>query len=129
MKKTIKIAAVVIVIAALFGGAVYAGTSYDRYNTTVGRFNGAGYSQYQTKAVGGANGFISSASVGGSYTVDARMNSSKGNGAWLRSVNDGTKAGLPGNAKQTAGTSVRVQFSNDLLTPVNVQVEGYWKSN
>lgn len=41
----------------------------------------------------------------------------------------GTNTSLPGNSKHTKGNSIRVQFSNDWDTPVNVQVSGRWKSN
>lgn len=113
----------------LFAATAFAGTSKTGYNTTVGKFNGSGYSDYQKKATSGANGWIYSTRVGGSYTVDVRMNSTAGNGAWLRNLNDGTSASLPGHSSQTAGSSVRLKFSNDITTPVNVQVEGSWKSN
>lgn len=129
MKKVIKSIAVSAMAVMMFGTMAYAGTSYSKYNTTVGKFNGSGYSGYQTKSISGANGYISSSTVGGSYVVDARMNSSSGNGSWLRNVNDGTKAELPGNSNQKKGSSVRVKFSNDITTPVNVQVVGSWKSN
>ncbi|MDE7425915.1 MAG: hypothetical protein K2N51_19825 [Lachnospiraceae bacterium] len=117
------------VATMLFAATAFAGTSTTGYNTTVGKFNGSGYSDYQTKAISGANGWIYSTRVGGNYTVDVRMNSSAGNGSWLRNLNDGTSASLPGNSAQTAGKSIRLKFSNDITTPVNVQVEGSWKSN
>ena len=56
------------------------------------------------------------------------MISSQGNGTWLRDLNDGTSASLPGYYKQVAGTKVRLQFSNDITTPVNVHVSGTWVS-
>lgn len=99
------------------------------YNTTVGKFNGSGYSDYQVKAVSGANGWIESEKVGGSYTVDVRMNSSAGNGKWFRNLGDGLTGELPGNSAQVSGSNVRLRFSNDITTPVNVQVIGNWKSN
>ena len=108
----LKGAAAVIVLAAAFTGSVMAGTSYTSYNTTVGRFNGNGYSQYQTKAIGGANGYILSGVVGANYTVDVRMNCSKGNASWLRDLDDNQSKYLPGYYKQTAGESIRLQFSN-----------------
>lgn len=113
----------------LFASASFAGTSFSGYNTTVGKFNGSGYSGYQTKSISGANGQIASTSVGGDYVVDVRMNSSKGDGSWLRNVTDGTNKEVPGNSAQTTGSSVRLQFSNNINTPVDVQVSGSWKSN
>ncbi len=129
MKKIIKSVSVMGLAIMMFGAVAFAGTSYSGYNTTVGKFNGSGYSGYQTKSISGANGYILSTSVGGSYVVDVRMNSSSGSGSWLRNVTDGTQAELPGSSYQTSGTSVRAQFSNDINTPVDVQVVGSWKSN
>ncbi len=128
-RKMLKAFAAAGVTVMLFSTVACAGTTYSGYNTTVGKLNGNGYSNYQKKTTAGANGYIKSNKVGGKYEVDARMNSTSGNGAWLRNLDDGTNASLPGNSKQIAGCSVRVQFSNDVLTPVNVQVDGEWKSN
>lgn len=121
--------AAAVVLTAAFTGSAMAGTAYTDYNTTVGRFNGNGYSKSQTKAIGGANGYILSGVVGANYTVDVRMNCNKGNASWLRDLDDNQSKWLPGYYKQTAGESIKLQFSNDLLTPVAVQVDGRWKSN
>lgn len=108
-------------------GVAQAGTSYSYYSTTVGKYNGSGYTNYQTKATSGAYGHLDSRSVGGSYTVDARMQASYGTGDWVRSVTDNDFRYLPNNVPN--GYSARVQFSNDWNTPVDVQVTGYWRSN
>ena len=127
--KLVKKIATFGVIVSMFSTVAYAGTSYSYYRTTVGKFNGNGYTSYQTKSIGGANGNIKSTKVGGGYSVDARMNSSVGNGEWARDIKTGTKTYLPGNSNQLKGTSVRLQFSNDVTTPVDVQVSGSWQSN
>ena len=129
MKKVIKSVLTMGIALIMFGTAAFAGASYSGYNTIVGKFNGCGYSGYQTKATGGANGYIMSTMVGGDYEVDVRMTSSSGSGSWLRNVTDGTWGELQGSSYQTSGTSVRAQFSNDISTPVDVQVTGQWKSN
>lgn len=129
MKKMLKAVAVAGAAVMLIGTTAFAGENYSTYNTTVGKINGNGYSGYQTKAISGANGYIRSTSVGGDYQVDVRMNGANGNGAWLRNVDDGTNAEIPGNSKQKKDDSVRLQFSNDLTTTVDVQVSGSWKSN
>lgn len=120
-------------ITALLGFGstiVLAGTVYEGYNTSVGPFNGSGYTGYQTKIHSGANGKLLSNSVGANYVVDARMIDSSGNaGSWTRNVNDNAIYTLAGNSSQTSGKKVRVQFSNDLLTPVSVQVTGSWRSD
>lgn len=114
------------------GISALAGNSFTSYNVTVGRVNGSGYTSNQSKATSGANGRIVSTSVGADYTVDARMQKSDGtaNGSWYRSLGDNQDTGysVDGHADQKAGNSVRIQFSNDLLTLVNVQVTGQWMS-
>ena len=45
-------------VLMLFGGAVSAGTSMVDYSTTVGRFNGSGYTGYQTKTSGNDKGYL-----------------------------------------------------------------------
>ncbi|MGP7819743.1 hypothetical protein ACTXGU_21795 [Niallia sp. 01092] len=110
-----------------FAGAAQASYSYSSYDTTVGKFNGSGYTSYQKKSSSGQYGSLDSRTVGGAYTVDARMTASTGTGSWVRSVGDNDFRSLPNSI--SAGYDTRVQFSNDLDTPVNVQVTGYWKSN
>jgi hypothetical protein len=128
MKKNKKLAVLGLAVGLMsIGGAVEASTSYSSYDTTVGRFNGSGYSGYQTKTTSGAYGNLNSSSVGGSYTVDARMDATTGTGSWVRSVTDNDTRSLPNSV--SSGNSARVEFSNDLTTPVNVQVTGSWRSN
>ncbi len=123
--RTNKIVAFLAASCIAMGGAVaWAGTSNVNYNTTVGPFNGSGYTSYQTKAISGTNGYMGSATVGGSYRVDARMT---GGGSWTRDITDNRNYYLYNNISKGAGT--RVQFSNDATTPVHVQVTGYWRSN
>lgn len=128
-KKMIKAGAVAGIVGMLIGGTVYAGTTTDFYITVVGKFNGCGYSRYQTKAVSGKDGYIYSDKVGGKYKVDVRMENSSASGGWLRNVTDGTQKAVPGHSKLTKGSEVRLKFSNDALTPVSVEVNGDWKSN
>ena len=109
MKKILKGSIITGLIMVMFSTVAFAGTTYSYYNTTVGKFNGSGYSGYQTKVT--------------------RMSSTAGNGAWLRNVDDGTVAYLDSPVSQVNGCSVRCQFSNDITTPVDVQVTGYWKCN
>ena len=120
-----------MIAATLFAGAgvAHAGTSYSSYSTTVGAFNGNGYTGGQTKAVSNRSGNLRSVAVGGRYTVDARMQRTNGNnsGSWVRNVNSSQTRNLPN--RLPAQSRVRVHFSNDLLTPVQVQVEGSWRSN
>jgi hypothetical protein len=129
--RLIKSALVTGAVVMLFGVSAYAGTSMEKYSTTVGKFNGSGYASFQTKTYASDNGLLYSNAVGGKYTVDARMISSGGGkGRWIRDVDDNTHYSIPTNKDSIGkGDNVRLQFSNDLLTPVCVQVEGKWKSN
>lgn len=126
MKKKLVLMGLSVGLVA-FGGAVQAGTSWSEYNTTVPRLNGSGYTGYQTKASSGTYGELNSDVVGGSYTVDARMQATSGTGSWVRSITDNDYRNLPNSVPK--GLSARVEFSNDITTPVNVQVSGKWRSN
>lgn len=130
-KGFIKAAVVTSAALLLFGSSVYAGTSMESYSTTVGKFNGSGYTSYQTKTYTIDKGELYSNAVGGNYNVDVRMCSSANKKAkWIRDVDDNTTYEIPTNSKEIkAGNNVRLEFSNDLTTPVKVQVEGKWKSN
>lgn len=128
MMKKSKLAVLGLVVGLFtFAGIAEAGTSYTSYSTSVGKFNGNGYTAYQTKTTTGATGNLRSTSVGGKYTVDARMQASSGTGSWVRSVNSNETRNLSNSVSK--GSSARVQFSNDLSTPVAVQVSGTWRSN
>ena len=91
LTKTTKKSAVamllVLVCMATMALTAFAGNSFTGYNTVVGKVNGNGYSTTQTKATSGANGRVKSATVGGNYTVDVRMQKSDGtaSGAWTAS--------------------------------------------
>jgi hypothetical protein len=52
---------------------------------------------------------------------------SSGSGDWVRNLGDSRNVYLYN--KFGKGTKVRTQFSNDLTTPVSVQVTGNWASN
>ncbi len=119
----------ILAVGMLFSGAMAAnaGTTWSGYNTSVAPLNGSGYTGYQTKAVDGATAYLNSGSVGGGYKVDARTLSSGSAGTWRRDVVGGNSYNL--NNNHYKGTSLRVQFSNDLATRVSVQVVGSWISN
>lgn len=108
-------------------GFAQAATTPLGYNVTVGSYNGSANTTSQTKAISDARGELRSSIVGGDYTVDARMAASSGTGSWVRGVGDYETRGLPNSINK--GTAARVQFSNDLTTPVDVKVTGSWISN
>ncbi|WP_035770112.1 hypothetical protein [Arthrobacter castelli] len=115
--------------ALIFTGAAAAnaGGSLQGYNTTVGKFNGSGYTGFQKKSIPGATGELESSRVGGNYVVDVRMiHKGSNDGAWTRNVTDYTLYYLYNDIP--GGNSTRLQFSNDITTPVNVQVVGAWAS-
>ena len=132
IKKTLATALAVIVCVTTMATTAFAGNSFTDYDTIVGKVNGNGYSKTQTKETSGANGCIKSTSVGGNYTVDVRMQKSDGtaSGSWYRSLNDNMNTGynIDGHVSQMHGNTVRLHFSNDLSTLVDVQVIGDWAS-
>ena len=109
------------------GTSAWAGTSFQSYSTTVGKFNGNGYTAYQTKSGAGTAADLRSKSVGADYVVDARLQASSGTGGWARDVGDNDTRQLWNSVQK--GASARVQFSNDWNTAVDVQVSGTWRSN
>lgn len=125
-KKTLATLGLTVGLLSVVGFA-QAGTTATTYSVTVGAYNGAGSSSSQTKAISDARGELKSGIVGGNYTVDARMTATSGTGSWVRSVDDYETRGLPNSINK--GTAARVQFSNDLTTPVDVKVTGSWISN
>ncbi|MBW4677796.1 MAG: hypothetical protein KME52_28510 [Desmonostoc geniculatum HA4340-LM1] len=129
MKK--KILAIVGAITLVATANAFAGTGWSNYSTTVGAFNGNGYSGTQIKDTMGAAAQLNSWTVGGGYEVDARqqLSSGSGNGDWTRNVSGGYIYYLDGDPAQNGGSTVRVHFSNDLTTTVDVQVTGTWSSN
>ncbi len=129
MSKMIKTIILMITLLMLGSTIAYAGTTYEGYNTTVGSFHGSGYTGYQTKAVGGANGYLNSVGVGGDYVVSAAMQDGDGTeGAYTNGITDNTFYTLAGNSNHLAGEYIRVHFRNGWTTPVNVQVSGSWAS-
>lgn len=128
-RKVVKSVVVAGAILLVFGSCAFAGTTMEKYSTTVGRFNGSGFTEYQTKAFSGEDGYLYSNAVGGNYVVDVRMISSKKEkGSWVRDVDDNRSYYLPAKTLRS-GRNVRLEFSNDITTPVRVQVAGKWKSN
>ncbi|WP_243388160.1 hypothetical protein [Bacillus kexueae] len=128
-KKLITLAVGAAVMASSFN--VYASTSWKSYSTTVGKYNGSGYTGYDhVKSSSGANGQVKSSSVGGDYVVDVRMQDAQGNsGDWARNLGDNETLTLDGHKNHIKGDSMRLHFSNDWNTPVNVQVSGTWRSD
>lgn len=131
MKKKIGMLLGIILVSSSF--IAFAGTQYEGYNTTVGKFNGSGYSGYQTKAISGNAGWVLSKTVGTAakdYEVDVRMiDVDKNAGDWARNIGDADHSMLDASTEHKAGESVRLQFSNDLTTPKDIQVVGDWKSD
>jgi hypothetical protein len=119
------------VIAIASSINVAAGTNYVGYDETVGPYDGYAYTPYDhVKSTSGANGYIRSWTVGGTYNVDVRMVDDDGTGGdWRRDLNDGTIGSLDGNQNHLKGESMRLQFSNDWNTPVHVRVTGDWRSD
>jgi hypothetical protein len=97
----------------------------DDYSTTVGRFNGDGYTDGLKKINTNQNAICNSSSVGGDYNVDVRIERTDGSepSGWER-IGDNDRQSIPNSIG--ADLYTRLHFSNDATTPVNVQVSGTW---
>lgn len=126
MKKKGK--ALMLLIALIVMGSVsaYAGTYMEEFSTTVPRFNGSGYTKYQKKVLSSMDADVQIDYVGGDYVVDARLVSNNRKSDWVKDIDDGMYFYIPNTVQE--GKRCRVEFSNDWDTPVNVQVEGEWRS-
>ena len=84
------------------------------------------------KETTGSSAYLYSATVGGGYEVDCRQRDLRNNvsGAWTRDISSVNNAAyLEGVSRMFAGHEVYLQFSNNLTTPVRVEVNGSWDSN
>ncbi len=84
------------------------------------------------KETTGSSAYLYSATVGGGYEVDCRQRDLSNNvsGAWTRDISSVNNAAyLEGVSRMFAGHEVYLQFSNNLTTPVRVEVNGSWDSN
>lgn len=117
-------AAGILATVCLGTTSAVAGTSFREYSTTVGKFNGKGYTSYQTKSYSDKAGDLRSSSVGGNYKVDARMIPE---GVGISGVTDNSEYKL--NTNLDSGKSARVELNNGVFTRVDVQVSGTWRSN
>lgn len=83
-----------LAVSVLIVGSVCFAGSWTSYNTTVGAFNGQGFTGSQTAEKSmDHTAWLDSSTVGGKYTVDARLqgysgSSYKAPGPWLQKVTD-----------------------------------------
>ncbi|MBK3913718.1 hypothetical protein [Listeria ivanovii] len=105
---------------------VQAGSTYANYSTTVGKFNGNGYTAYQTKKVAGQKANVKSTKTGG-YKLNVRTNSAGSNGTWSADFTNSKNIDLSNGHNK--GTKTRLHFSNKITTTRDVQASGSWRSN
>lgn len=105
-----------------------ASTSYSNYNTSIGKYGGAGYSGTQKKAISDQSAQVASSTVGGNYTANACLSGASSSTCvgGTKTINDGTTVSLWNFAGQ--GATVRVKFT-DGWQWVNVQVTGKWRAD
>jgi hypothetical protein len=117
------------------GGVAQASSSWKSYNLNVGSFNGSAYTAYSPMS-----GYLTTAetinvhsfTVGGDYTVDIRGQRSGGvepNTSWIRSVGDSDNYTITRSYLNSGDFGYRLQISNDLTTPVKVNVTGEFRTN
>lgn len=114
----------VLATGALGSSVAYA-RNIENFSTTVGRLNGSGYTENLTKVNSNQAAICHNSSIGGGYKMDVRVQRYNGtqSGSWVR-LSSGARISLPN--KIGANLSTRLHFSNDITTPVNVQVSGSW---
>lgn len=116
-----------------FGLMTAAGTAqagiYDKdINLTVKAFNGSNSTVYDTAVTNGGLIHLHVYSVGGDYTVDARARTKGGDTSkWVRRVGDNHT--VQWTSRYGAGVEEQIQFSNNLLTPVEVRIIGFFRNN
>lgn len=133
MGKTKPIVLVSALALLLTGGVVQAGHNYEDYKEDVGAFNGSAFTDYQKQT--GLNGTeeisVDNDNVGGNYTVDIRAQRNNGvnrESNWMQDVGDNMSFTITRNYIQESDSSYRLQISNDLSTPVKVEVYGMFKT-
>ncbi|WP_312475265.1 hypothetical protein [Neobacillus sp.] len=130
MKKKLAILGLTVVLLTT-AGIAQAG-SY-AFNLNVGAFNGSAYTSWENDPTNNDLFVrVNMSNVGGGYTVDVRDNMMSHNTgyitstAWVRSVGSNTAWHWSGS--RNGSYQDRIQFSNDLLTPVKVNVYGIWEN-
>lgn len=121
----------VVVLAAVASAApaAHALMGFSKVDVVVPRFNGDAYTGYQQKVQADAPAELKNTQVGKDYEVDACLVGKSSiclMSPWVR-VGDSKKV-IP--IKNAAGETaqVRIRFSNDALTRVNVSVKGEWRA-
>lgn len=133
MKKTKTLVLGSALALLVTGGVVQAGSSWEDYNVNVGAFNGSAYTHYQKTIASTLTETVSFSTekVGGDYTVDIRYQRDSGNyrsTKWVQNVGDNETWTIYSDILVDKGDGYRLQISNDLTTPVKVNVYGDFKT-
>ena len=131
-KHLIKSVGIFAAMALMMSTAAFAASNLSAW-CEVPAFNGSEYSEDSAKKeTTGSSAYLYDATVGGGYQVDCRQHciSNNVNGAWTRDISTVNNAGyMEGTTRMLKDTVVCLEFSNDLLTSVRVEVNGTWDSN
>ncbi|MCM3364910.1 MULTISPECIES: hypothetical protein [Bacillaceae] len=113
------------------GGVTQAASKVTRFNVNVAPFNGSAYTGWDR--VSGTIQYVESIhyslfSVGGDYTVDLRAQRAHDNARtpWARNQGDNSGATWYTNYTANHDHYWRLEISNDLTTPVKVNVQGFF---
>lgn len=104
--------------------AVYDDVSYKEY---VGSFNGSASTAYQTKRGAKTMVLLNSYNVEGKYTVDARVHIKGGSSSGWTNIGDNEQVAW--GDSNFPGVQERIDFSNGLLTPIELTITGSWRNN
>jgi hypothetical protein len=128
MKKKRFIGVLSLSLTLLVSAGVTQAAPWTYFVRHVGAFNGSSYTDYQTKQYSGGKVILNMDEVESSYTVDVRVQHYNGSGTgWVQSVTDNET--IQWSSPYTSGNKERLQFSNDLTTPVQVTINGDWTNN
>lgn len=107
----------------------YAATTYSKQTVTVPKLGSSASSKSEVKSVTNKEGNIMNPTVGGGYTLTARMTCQASTGlATSVSTSTGT-LNVGSTTAQKAGYNATLGFKTTLTTPVNVNVTAQMRCN
>lgn len=125
LKKVISMLAVVMVCST----TAFAGTTYKKQTIIPPKFGGTATSKTETKSVTGKDGNLMNPSVGGGYTVSAKLYCGGSAGSSISVKTQTGTLDVPSKSTHKSGQTSYVAFTNKILTPVDVQVVSQIRTN
>lgn len=121
-----------LLLAMMLGTVAFATSDLSAHCVVPARNHSAFGKESGTKEAPGSSAYLHDATVGGGYEVDARQwdDVNKSGGAWTRDVSTINNACyLVGKPNMLEGHTIKIEFSSNLLTMVDTEVNGTWDTN